>query len=160
MNFTEVKKLVQLLQENGVTEIEISEGEGERKKTVRVSNFHNTAASGHYNIPSITNAHINKQLTAEQAATGGITADANPDPHSNKHSVKAPMVGTVYLSSTPGTEHFVEVGKHVKAGDTLCLIEAMKMFNRIEADKSGVISARLVDNAQPVEYNQPLFIIE
>ena len=76
------------------------------------------------------------------------------------HAVKSPMVGTVYLSSAPGEDAFVEVGQEVEVGDTLCLIEAMKMFNQIEADKAGKISARLVENGQPVEYDQPLFIIE
>src|SRR3990167_6601706 len=80
--------------------------------------------------------------------------------HIEGHKVKSPMVGTVYLSGTPGKPPFVSVGQKVKIGDTLCLIEAMKMFNKIEADKTGTISARLVENEQPVEYDQPLFIIE
>ena len=79
---------------------------------------------------------------------------------SNKHVVRAPMVGTVYLSSSPGAKSFVEIGQIVKIGDVLCLIEAMKMFNQIEADKSGTITARLVENGIPVEFNQPLFVIE
>ena len=83
----------------------------------------------------------------------------NPETHSG-HSVKSPMVGTIYLATKPGDAPFVSIGQHVKVGDILCLIEAMKMFNKIEADKAGVISARLIDNEQPVEYDQPLFIIE
>jgi acetyl-CoA carboxylase biotin carboxyl carrier protein len=81
-------------------------------------------------------------------------------PDENSHVVKSPMVGTVYLAAAPGQKPFVEVGKVVNVGDTLCVIEAMKMFNQIEADKAGVVSARLIDNGSPVEYDQPLFIIE
>ena len=79
---------------------------------------------------------------------------------SEKHALKAPMVGTVYLSPSPGAKAFVEIGQTVKSGDVICLIEAMKMFNQIEADKAGTVTARLVDNGTPVEFNQPLFIIE
>ena len=77
-----------------------------------------------------------------------------------KHTIKAPMVGTVYLSATPGAKPFVEIGQTVKVGDVICLIEAMKMFNQIESDKAGTITARLVENGTPVEFNQPLFVIE
>jgi acetyl-CoA carboxylase biotin carboxyl carrier protein len=102
--------------------------------------------------------------SATQKPTEGATAPAAaaaPAPTGpEKHTVKAPMVGTVYLSSTPGAKAFVEIGQQVKAGDVICLIEAMKMFNQIEADKSGTITARLVDNGTPVEFNQPLFTIE
>jgi len=85
---------------------------------------------------------------------------AAPAPQANKHSVKAPMVGTVYLSPSPGAKSFIQVGQTVKPGDTLCLIEAMKMFNQIEADKAGTITAILVESGVPVEFNQPLVVIE
>jgi acetyl-CoA carboxylase biotin carboxyl carrier protein len=81
-------------------------------------------------------------------------------PIADKNTLKAPMVGTVYLSATPGAKPFVDIGQSVKAGDVICLIEAMKMFNQIEADKAGTITARLVDNGTPVEFNQPLYVIE
>jgi acetyl-CoA carboxylase biotin carboxyl carrier protein len=92
-------------------------------------------------------------LLAKPAETAPIIA-------ANKHTVKAPMVGTVYLSPTPTARPFVEVGQTVKAGDVLCLIEAMKMFNQIEADKAGTITGKFIDNGTPVEFNQPLFAIE
>jgi acetyl-CoA carboxylase biotin carboxyl carrier protein len=91
-------------------------------------------------------------------ANKSVETVAPPGP--DKHSLKAPMVGTVYLSATPGAKPFIEIGQSVKAGDVICLIEAMKMFNQIEADKTGIVTARLVDNGTPVEFNQPLFIIE
>ncbi|EKD73939.1 MAG: acetyl-CoA carboxylase, biotin carboxyl carrier protein, partial [uncultured bacterium] len=99
--------------------------------------------------------------TATVAATHKVAEIPPPPlPTSEKQSLKSPMVGTVYLSPTPGAKPFIEVGQTVKAGDIICLIEAMKMFNQIEADRSGTISARLVDNGTPVEFNQPLFVIE
>ena len=93
------------------------------------------------------------------ATVSNKPAEAAHQPH-EKHTIKAPMVGTVYLSATPGAKPFVEIGQTVKVGDDICLIEAMKMFNQIEADKAGTITARLVDNGTPVEFNQPLFVIE
>jgi acetyl-CoA carboxylase biotin carboxyl carrier protein len=94
------------------------------------------------------------------AAPAEASAAPQAPAASNKHSIKAPMVGTVYLSPSPGAKAFVEIGQTVKAGEVICLIEAMKMFNQIEADKAGVVTARLVDNGTPVEFNQPLFTIE
>jgi acetyl-CoA carboxylase biotin carboxyl carrier protein len=99
-----------------------------------------------------------QEVAARPAASA--PTETKESPHANKHSVKAPMVGTVYLSPSPDAKKFVEIGQTVKAGDTLCLIEAMKMFNQIEADKSGTITAILIDTGVPVEFNQPLFVIE
>jgi acetyl-CoA carboxylase biotin carboxyl carrier protein len=102
------------------------------------------------------------QYAAQPAPVAAPAAAPAPVevPVSNKHSVKAPMVGTVYLAPSPGAKPFIEVGQAIKAGDTLCLIEAMKMFNQIEADKTGTITAILVESGSPVEFNQPMVIIE
>jgi acetyl-CoA carboxylase biotin carboxyl carrier protein len=96
----------------------------------------------------------------DPAPTSKLSSAKTGSEQIDGHAVKAPMVGTVYLSATPGAKPFVDIGQHVTVGDTICLIEAMKMFNKIEADKSGVISARLVENQQPVEFDQSLFIID
>lgn len=159
MDIRKVKKLIELIDETGVAEIEIHEGE----ESVRVSRYpanmpapmqHVVAAPAPAPAPSApaTSSASSSEKSSEHAAADEKLPDG--------HVVKSPMVGTVYLSSTPGESPFVEVGSRVKVGDTLCLVEAMKMFNQIEADKSGVISARLINNEQPVEYDQPLFIID
>ncbi len=147
MDMRKIRKLIELIQETGIAEIEIREGE----ESVRISRD-----SGRN--PAIITA-IPQQVSAPPPATIASTA-APVAVTENKHSVKAPMVGTVYLAPSPGAKKFVEIGQPVKAGDTLCLIEAMKMFNQIEADKSGTITAILVDSGMPVEFNQPLVVIE
>lgn len=160
MNFPEIEKLIKLVIKHGVSEIEVSEGE----KTIRISNVKNSSKDVTGATPFIVDMNKLAESTVADKATQAASANANIEPVSqaqnNKHTVNAPMVGSVYLSPAPGAKHFVEVGQHVKVGDTLCLIEAMKMFNRIEADKGGVITAILVDNSQPVEYDQALFVIE
>ncbi len=153
MDIRKVKKLIELLQETGIGEIEIHEGE----ESVRISRHH-----GHPAPQQIAYAPAPAPVAAPQApaaTTPDNTAAASPRTPDG-HIAKSPMVGTVYLSSAPGEKPFVEVGKTVQAGDVLCVIEAMKMFNQIEADKAGVISARLIENGSPVEYDQGLFIIE
>jgi acetyl-CoA carboxylase biotin carboxyl carrier protein len=154
MDMRKIKKLIELIQSTGVAEIEIREGEESVRITREVGKF----ASMMMQQPAMTVAAppVAMEAKAESAATKAaeMASDAN------KHTVKAPMVGTVYLSSTPGAKPFVEIGQTVKVGDVICLIEAMKMFNQIEADKAGTITARLVDNGTPVEFNQPLFTIE
>jgi acetyl-CoA carboxylase biotin carboxyl carrier protein len=152
MDMRKVRKLIQLIQETGIAEIEIREGE----ESVRISRESNK-------IPMM--AAMPTTYAAPENRAPEITAEnpSAPTPEltvSNKHTLKAPMVGTVYLSPSPGAKSFVEVGQAIKAGDTLCLIEAMKMFNQIEADKTGTVSAILVETGAPVEFNQPLFIIE
>lgn len=151
MDMRKIKKLIELIQSTGVAEIEIREGE----ESVRITREVKTA-------PLMMAAPA---LAPTAPATPEATATVSNKPvesaHSpEKHTIKAPMVGTVYLSSTPGSKPFVEIGQTVKAGEVICLIEAMKMFNQIEADRSGTITARLVDNGTPVEFNQPLFVIE
>lgn len=152
MDIRKVKKLIELLQETGIGEIEIHEGE----ESVRISRHHGHPAPAQI---AYAPAPVATAPQAPTAATPDNTAAASPR-IPDGHIVKSPMVGTVYLSSAPGEKPFVEVGKTVQAGDVLCVIEAMKMFNQIEADKAGVISARLIENGTPVEYDQGLFIIE
>ncbi|HVE45090.1 MAG TPA: acetyl-CoA carboxylase biotin carboxyl carrier protein [Gammaproteobacteria bacterium] len=150
MDMRTLRKLIELIQESGVGEIEIKTGE----ESVRI-----TKASA----PSSAPVYVTAQPPAAAPIVAPEPASQKPEPVSathNKHTVKAPMVGTVYLSSTPEAKPFVEIGQTVKVGDVLCLIEAMKMFNQIEADKAGVVATRLIDNGTPVEFNQPLFVIE
>lgn len=155
MDMRKIKKLIELIQKTGVAEIEIKEGEESVRITREIKNqvptFYQTAsAPAAPSVQESTNTHSPSAPKPAEQERGS----------SNKHTVKAPMVGTVYLSATPGSKSFVEIGQVVKVGEVLCLIEAMKMFNQIEADKAGTISARLIDNGTPVEFNQPLFIIE
>lgn len=155
MDMRKIRKLIELIKETGIAEIEIREGE----ESVRISREVSRTNAGQvvYQTPPTPQVAVNGQ---EQQAPHAPAAKSEDSSIANKHSVKAPMVGTVYLSPSPGSKSFVELGQTVKAGDTLCLIEAMKMFNQIEADKSGKIAAILVDNGVPVEFNQPLFVIE
>jgi acetyl-CoA carboxylase biotin carboxyl carrier protein len=157
MDIRKVKKLIELLQETGIGEIEIHEGE----ESVRISRQHMMPAAAPMTIavPSSNAALIHAQPMHAGPDTAIKPAEVGK-PMPEGHIVKSPMVGTVYLAAAPGEKPFVEVGKTVKVGDTLCVIEAMKMFNQIEADKAGVISARLVENGSPIEYDQGLFIIE
>lgn len=150
MDIRKIKKLIELIKETGIGEIEVKTGDD----SVRISRMPNTPSAQITTTAPIVTTPQTKEEVREEATKTII------DKTQESHCVKAPMVGTVYLASTPGSKPFVEVGQHVLVGDTLCLIEAMKMFNKIEADKSGVISARLVENGQPVEYDQPLFIID
>jgi acetyl-CoA carboxylase biotin carboxyl carrier protein len=153
MDIRKIKKLIELLDESGIAEIEIKEGE----ESVRISR------TGQHNIaPMMMPAAMPMQAAAAPPApvAAAVEAAEAKETVPAGHIVKSPMVGTFYRSPSPSTPSFVEVGKSVKVGDTLCIIEAMKMFNQIEADKSGVIKAILVENATPVEYGQPLFVIE
>ncbi len=158
MDIRKVKKLIELLEESGVAEIEISEGE----ESVRISRWPTggsapmmMAQPQHISMPASSTP--TGGATSSPAPTGDIGAASDLPPG---HVVTSPMVGTFYRAPSPGAKDFVEVGQSVKGGDTLCIIEAMKMMNQIEADKSGVIKAIMVDNAEPVEYGQPLFVIE
>jgi acetyl-CoA carboxylase biotin carboxyl carrier protein len=150
MDIRKIKKLIDLINENNIAEIEIME---EKESIHIVLNKQNTNFVPNEQTYSPKIQVIEPVLPVE-------TQNAQKEAARAKNTVNSPMVGTVYLSSAPGAKHFVETGQKVKVGDTLCLIEAMKMFNKIEADRSGTVTARLVENAQPVEYNQPLFIIE
>lgn len=157
MDMRKIRKLIELIQETGIAEIEISEGD----QSVRISREGNKTIPTMIAAPAPMPAHAPAAPIAHAATHAAPAAAEAPPPVSeHKHSVKAPMVGTVYLSPSPGAKPFIEVGKSVKVGDTLCLIEAMKMFNQIEADKAGVITKILVDSGVPVEFNQPLVVIE
>ncbi len=150
MDIRKIKKLIELLEESGIAEIEIREGE----ESVRISRGQIAqAAPVQYTVPAApATASAPAPAPAAQPAAAPAQAAGTP--------IKSPMVGTFYRSASPTAKPFVEVGSSVKAGDTLCVVEAMKMFNQIEAETSGTITAILVENGQPVEYDQPLFIIE
>jgi acetyl-CoA carboxylase biotin carboxyl carrier protein len=156
MDMRKIKKLIELIQSTGVAEIEIREGEESVRITREVQNkmapiMMAAPMQSPASMPMPSSAAAEVKSSSEQAG--------NP-PKETKHTVKSPLVGTVYLSSTPGAPPFVEIGQKVKVGDVICLLEAMKMFNQVEADKAGTVTARLVDNGTPVEFNQPLFVIE
>lgn len=152
MDLRKIRKLIELIQETGIAEIEIKEGE----ESVRISRETSKIAPAIMTAPAPM-THIISDEKSTQAASAPTTPESIA---ANKHTVKAPMVGTVYLAPSPGANVFVNNGQAVKQGDVLCVIEAMKMFNQIEADKSGTVTAILVDNGAPVEFNQPLFVIE
>jgi acetyl-CoA carboxylase biotin carboxyl carrier protein len=147
MDLRKLKKLIDLVQESGIAELEITEGE-EKVKIVKGG------------VVSVSAAPVMAMPAAAPASTPAAAAPAEaPDASQEGHVVKAPMVGTFYRSPSPDAKVFVEVGQAVKEGDTICIIEAMKLMNEIEADASGVVKAILVENGQPVEYGQPLFIL-
>ena len=148
MDLRKLKKLIDLVQESGIAELEITEGE-EKVKIVKGGTVSLMTTAAPAAVPAPAAA-----LEAKPAAT----PPAEPAGQEG-HVVKAPMVGTFYRSPSPDAKPFVEVGQSVKEGDTICIIEAMKLMNEIEADASGVVKAVLVENGQPVEYGQPLFIL-
>lgn len=152
MDLRKLKKLIDLVQESGISELEVTEGE----EKVRIAKHLPTAqATTYVSAPVAPMPAPAQGSVATFAAEPEEAASALP----SGHVVKSPMVGTFYRASAPGAKPFVEVGQNVSNGDRLCLIEAMKLMNDIEADASGVVKAILVDNGQPVEYGQPLFII-
>lgn len=152
MDIRKIKKLIELLEESDIGELEIKEGE----ESVRISRGmqHNMPAQYMPQMPMMAPAAAAPVPAAEPAK-----ATASNEAPLSGHIIKSPMVGTFYRSPSPGSPSFIEVGQHVKAGDVICIIEAMKMMNQIEADKSGVIEAILVDDADPVEFDQPLVTI-
>ena len=152
MDIRKVKKLIELLEESGIDELEIHEGE----ESVRSSRHSKQVAAPQYQVAPAPVA----AAPAPAPAAAPATADAPAAPaEPSGHLVRSPMVGTFYRSPSPTAAVFVEVGQSVKAGDVLCIVEAMKMMNHIEADKSGVVQSILVENGQPVEFDQPLFSI-
>src|SRR5258707_1942403 len=148
MDLRKLKKLIDLVQESGIGEIEITEGE----EKVRISR----QASG----PPCIMAGPGAQPLAIGSPAAGLAPAPAPEPEAKGHTLKSPMVGTFYRAPSPGAPAFVEVGQSVTKGQTLCIIEAMKLLNEIECDQSGTVKAILVENGQPVEYGQPLFLIE
>ncbi|WP_348734251.1 acetyl-CoA carboxylase biotin carboxyl carrier protein [Rheinheimera texasensis] len=151
MDIRKIKKLIELLEESGINELEITEGE----ESVRISRggpvqqyapVHYTAAPAAAPAPAAAAPAAAPAAAAAPAVTG--------------HQMRSPMVGTFYRAASPTSKNFAEVGQSVKVGDTLCIVEAMKMMNQIQADKAGTITAILVENGEPVEFDQPLFVIE
>lgn len=150
MDIRKIKKLIELVEESGISELEISEGE----ESVRISrNFSSAAASlpaQHFHtappVPDVSHTSAEVSHETSCAMTG--------------YAIKSPMVGTFYRTPSPDSKPFVEVGQAVSVGDVLCIVEAMKMMNQIESDKAGIVKAILVENGQPVEFDQTLFIIE
>ncbi|HUQ52822.1 MAG TPA: acetyl-CoA carboxylase biotin carboxyl carrier protein [Gammaproteobacteria bacterium] len=152
MDIRKVKKLIELLEESGISEIEISEGE----ESVRISRYPKPGAITMTQAPAAAPA---APAPATAPAAAPTAADAAP-PAIRGQQVTAPMVGTFYTGPAPGSKPFVEVGTEVKPGDTLCVIEAMKMMNQIESEYAGRVVSVLVENGSPVEFGQPLFVIE
>ena len=149
MDLRKLKKLIDLVQESGISELEVTEGE----ERVRIAKHYGAAVAApvHYAVPAAAQV-------APPAGVSSVNLDEDDDLPEG-HVVKSPMVGTFYRSSAPGAEAFVQIGQAVKEGDTLCIIEAMKLLNEIEADASGVVKAILLDNGEPVEFGEPLFVI-
>lgn len=154
MDLRKIKKLIDLLEESNLAELEIKEGE-EVVRLSRVPTGGMTVAAAPVAVQAAPIAPAPAPAAAPVAAEAAPAANALPE----GHVVKAPMVGTFYASATPGAAAFVKVGQQVKAGETLGIIEAMKMFNQIEADVAGTVKAILVENGQPVEFDQPMFVI-
>lgn len=147
MDIRKIKKLIELLDESGVAEIEIKEGE----ESVRISRQQHA-----FSTPPTQQM----MMSAPAPAPAAPAPVEEAEPEISGHKINSPMVGTFYRAASPGANSFTEVGQMVSEGDTLCIIEAMKILNQIEADKSGKVKAILVENGQPVEFGQPLFIIE
>ena len=150
MDLRKLKKLIDLVEESGIAELEVTEGE-EKVKIVKGGRAQKTV---YVQAPTMQHAAA---VPAAPAPAAPAAPQAAPAPEG--HVVKSPMVGTFYRSASPGSKSFAEVGDTVKAGQTVCIIEAMKLMNEIETDKDGVIKAILIENGQPVEYGEPLFVI-
>ena len=148
MDLRKLKTLIDLVAESGIAELEVTEGEDR----VRIAKFSPAPAA-----PTSSTTVMAAPAPVSAAAAAPVPA---PEPVPTGHVVKSPMVGTFYRSPSPGAAAFVELGQAVKPGDTLCIIEAMKLLNEIEAEVGGVVKQILVDNGQPVEYGQPLFVID
>lgn len=159
MDLRKLKTLIELVQESGIAELEVTEGEERVRITRTVPNAAPPMMS--YVSPVAAPMAMPAPVAAAPAAEPVAAASApTPAPAAAGHPVKSPMVGTFYRSASPGSKPFVDVGSSVSAGDTICIIEAMKLMNEIEADKAGVVKAILAENGQAVEYGQPLVIIE
>ncbi len=151
MDTRKIKALIALLEESDIAEIEIHEGE----ESVRISRYSQSAP-----VAPVMAAMPAAAASPVAAPAASAKPESSEPAIPSGHQVTAPMVGTFYRAPSPGAKAFVEVGHQVSVGDTLCIVEAMKMLNQIEADKSGKIAAILVENGQPIEYGQPLFVIE
>lgn len=154
MDIRKVKKLIELLEESNIDELEIVEGE----ESVRISR---NSQKGMYTqvMPQMVQAQQTAPAPAAAAAVAAPVAESTAGCASDAYVVRSPMVGTFYRSPSPSSPAFAQVGQHVKVGDVLCIVEAMKMMNQIEADKAGVIEAILVEDGQPLEFDQPMITI-
>ena len=150
MDIRKVKKLMEMLEESSLSELEIIEGE----ESIRLSKATNVLNQNEVNQVPVSHNPINPQINP------GVNETIEVSSEITGYEIKSPMVGTFYEAPSPEAKPFVKVGDSIKAGDTLCIIEAMKMLNQIESDKSGIVKAILVENAQPVEFNQVMFIVE
>jgi acetyl-CoA carboxylase biotin carboxyl carrier protein len=160
MDIRKIKKLIELLEESGIAEIEIKEGE----EAVRISRMPPAGSPPPYpqfaHMASMPMA-MSPQLEAPaKAAAAPVTEVAVSKPKPNEHVITAPMVGTFYASPSPGAKAFIEIGDEIKVGQVLCIIEAMKMMNQIESDKAGKVTSIMARNGDPVEFGQPLFVVE
>jgi len=160
MDIRKVKKLIEMLEESSLAEIEIREGE----EAIRISRASSVGGGATVVSSAVPVTHHAAPATspAQAAAPPAAPAAAQSQPPAapTGHAVTSPMVGTFYRSPSPGAQAFVDIGNEVKVGDVLCIIEAMKMMNQIESDKAGVVKAILKENGQPVEFGEPLFVIE
>jgi acetyl-CoA carboxylase biotin carboxyl carrier protein len=159
MDIRKIKKLIELLEESGIAEIEIKEGE----EAVRISRMPapgSVPAYPQYHMGSLPMAMAPQQLEAPAKAAAPAVEGPAAKPKPNEHVITAPMVGTFYASPSPGAKAFIEIGDEIKVGQVLCIIEAMKMMNQIEADKAGKVTSIMARNGDPVEFGQPLFVVE
>jgi acetyl-CoA carboxylase biotin carboxyl carrier protein len=156
LDIRKVKKLIELLEESGIAEIEIKEGE----EAVRISRMPTGQVISHVAPQYAPPPMLAAPVAAAVAAPAAGAVPAAPARGAKEHVVAAPMVGTFYGSASPGAKPFVEIGSEVKEGQVLCIIEAMKMMNQIESDKAGKVTAIMATNGDPVEFGQPLFVIE
>ena len=155
MDLRKIKKLMELLEESGIAEIEVKEGE----ESIKLSR--NISSSANMQVPQIIQQPVqtSQPPTNQQAADMGVNA-VDDLKKEKRNTVNSPMVGTFYASASPESKPFVTIGQSVKKGDTLCILEAMKMMNQVQAESDGKIVEILVDNAEPVEFDQPLFVLE
>ncbi|WP_024607671.1 acetyl-CoA carboxylase biotin carboxyl carrier protein [Pseudoalteromonas sp. TAB23] len=150
MDIRKIKKLIELVEESGIAELEITEGE----ESVRINRNNMSAGPGYPQFAP------QQYAPAPAAPVAPVAVEAAAPAEPTGHQVKSPMVGSFYSAASPEAPAYVEVGQQVKVGDTLCIIEAMKMMNQIESDKAGTVRAILAENGEPIEFDQPLFIIE
>jgi acetyl-CoA carboxylase biotin carboxyl carrier protein len=153
LDLRKIEKLIELVHQSDITEIELQEGDSR----IRIRRGNGSAAAI---LSPAAPAYAASVLPAQAPAAPVEKAEAPGPSGPPKHTIRSPMVGTFYASPSPDAKAFVEIGQSVKSGDVLCIIEAMKMMNQIESDKDGIVAAKLVENGMPIEFDQPLFIIE
>jgi acetyl-CoA carboxylase biotin carboxyl carrier protein len=156
MDIRKIKKLIELLEESGIAEIEIKEGE----EALRISRMPTGTAAAHHPLPPIAMPMAAPLAAPVQAAAPRPADVAAAKAKANEHVITAPMVGTFYGAPSPGAKPFIEIGDEIKMGQVLCIIEAMKMMNQIESDKAGRVTSIMARNGDPVEFGQPLFVVE